>query len=232
MNNFKRIVAVLMVLATLFAFAACQNTDGTTNGQNPGTTNSTTPSTKPTTQPTTQSKPVDEITFRVKVVDEEGAIVPGVWVQLCKESCVTKLSDAEGWASFTNAYEDGYKANIAWMDDEADEANYIYDPENVTYFEKDQKELTLVITKATFRVQVVDQEGNAVSGATVKITKGDKTFEAVSDGYGWAKYTCEIEDGYSAVVTAVEDADSYEFSSESVAFAAGEKGLTLTVTSK
>ncbi len=147
MNKFMRLVAVLMVLATVFAFAACQPNEGTTASQNENPTTTA----KPTTQPTTA--PAAVIAFRVKVVDQDGNAVPGVWVQLCKDSCTYQMTNEEGWAEFPeNAasgikFEDGYKCNIGFMDNADDEAKYEYDPANVTYFESGKNEMTLTITR-------------------------------------------------------------------------------------
>ncbi len=109
MNKFMRMAAMLLVLVTVMAFVACTPTENETTG-NTDPSHSSNTSASESTAPST--KPAKEVTFRVKVVDEEGNIVPGVTVQLCKESCVTKTTNDEGWAEFTNDVEDGYHANI------------------------------------------------------------------------------------------------------------------------
>ncbi len=108
MNNMKRLMALVLVLTAVLAFAACTPEAPSTEG----TTTAPTSTAPTTTAPTTQ--PEKQVTFRVKVVDEAGNPVAGVGVQICKESCVIGETNEEGWAEFTNAVEDGYHANIMY----------------------------------------------------------------------------------------------------------------------
>ncbi len=108
MNNFKRFMALMLVLVTVLAFAACTGNTDTTGS----TTTAPTTTAPTTTAPTSTAAKV--ITYRVKVVDEAGNPVEGVGVQLCKEACIIRDTNAEGWAEFENPVEDGYHANIAY----------------------------------------------------------------------------------------------------------------------
>ncbi len=114
MNKFMRMVAMLLALVTVLAFVACTPTGEDSTA---GTSESSTPSSS-STQSTNSTKATQAVTFRVKVVDEDGNPVEGVYVQICKESCLLKVSNAEGWAEFTNPYEEGYHANINGLDPE------------------------------------------------------------------------------------------------------------------
>lgn len=53
------------------------------------------------------------VTYTVKLVDEGGNPVAGAMVQLCAESCIPKLTDANGVAVFENMEErSDYKASV------------------------------------------------------------------------------------------------------------------------
>jgi hypothetical protein len=57
--------------------------------------------------------PVDDgkVTYTVKVVDTDGTPIPGVAVQLCKDSCLPGVTNAEGVANFRTV-EDDYKVSF------------------------------------------------------------------------------------------------------------------------
>ncbi len=139
MNNIKRLIAVLLVLASVFAFAACTSgSDNTTTTQKPQQSTPSSSASQPSepsvpgsssTQPTpppTEPEPTinpDDITFRVRVVDQNGDPIQGMMIQLCKETCTQATTNSDGWAYFTSAYAEGYTTNLlGW--DEGYEANY------------------------------------------------------------------------------------------------------------
>ncbi len=136
MNNFKRLMAVLLVLVTVFTFAACTSgSDNTTATQKPQqsqpSSSASKPepsvpgssSTQPTPPPTDPTINPDDITFRVRVVDQNGDPIEGMMIQLCKETCTQATTNSDGWAFFTSAYAEGYSTNLmGW--DEGFEANY------------------------------------------------------------------------------------------------------------
>lgn len=78
--------------------------------------------------------------YTIKVVDEGGTPVVGAMVQLCKESCIPGVTDAEGIATFTLA-EDDYKASMLSMP-----AGYEY-AEGIEeyYYDDGAYELTIVL---------------------------------------------------------------------------------------
>ncbi len=141
MNNFKRLMALMLVLVVAVSFAACSGNTNTT-----GSTTTAPTSTAPTTTaPTTSTGAQKQITYRVRVVDEDGNPVVGAWVQLCLDACRLDDTDEEGWAEFDNKVEDGYKANVASGPDnyEVPEGKKVDD--TAYYFENGVLELTLVL---------------------------------------------------------------------------------------
>ncbi len=119
MNKFMKFLALVLVMGTLLAFAACAPNDTTTTTA-PNNSTTTKPNTSTTTPSSSTTAPAASssteapkpVTYRVKVVDEEGNPVAGARVQLCKDACVYATSNDEGWAEFTIPVEDGYHANI------------------------------------------------------------------------------------------------------------------------
>lgn len=98
-----------------------------------------------TTAPTatTPTQPVDgKANYTVIVTDEAGNPVPGVFVQLCLESCIPCMTNAQGVASYPNMAVADYKVS------------FINFPEGYTvennefHFAKDSYELTIVLKAA------------------------------------------------------------------------------------
>ena len=77
--------------------------------------------------------------YTVKVVDEGGNPIAGAMVQMCKDSCVPGVTDAQGVASFTLA-EDDYKASMLTMP-----AGFEYAEETDAYYFENGYELTIVL---------------------------------------------------------------------------------------
>ena len=81
----KRVLTVLLALCLVSCLCACKDT--TADGQ---------------------------VTYRINVVDESGKPMPGVMVQLCKDSCYPGMTNQEGIAEFYLA-EAEYKASVTVM---------------------------------------------------------------------------------------------------------------------
>ncbi len=191
MNNFKRILALVMALVAVMALAAC-TPDATKSTQSTESTASTAPESTSSSTPETTA-PEKEITFRVQVLDLEGNPVVGAGVQLCLETCTIHDTNEEGWAEFDNKVEDGYKANIAYL---ADGTEVNGEP---VYFESGATEMTLTLT-VTYTIKVVDAEGNPVEGETVTLVNQD-TFAynaATTDAEGCAVFYNAVAEGYQA----------------------------------
>lgn len=119
MKKFALILAALALVSTL-AFTACEgnNNPAETAPDTPAVTvPATTPETKPETQP--ETKPATEV-YTIKVVDETGAPVAGVTVQMCIEngSCLLPVkTDANGIATYQKAVDPAYVAKLTTLPD-------------------------------------------------------------------------------------------------------------------
>ena len=101
--NTKRFLSFVLASCMLFCLCACGA---------PAT--DPVPSTPATTAAPTEPADDGKVTYTVKVVDEGGNPVVGAGVQLCKESCLPGVTDAQGIASFRTA-EDTYKVSFMAM---------------------------------------------------------------------------------------------------------------------
>lgn len=136
MKHFKQVLAALLALCMVFCFCACGgNEDGNT------TTTSTTESNQTEDNQTENDTAVEnQAAFTVKVVDEAGNAVSGVMVQVCKESCVPAVTDAEGVATFNVEITDGYKLQVARCPE-----GYEYDGEADIYLEDGATDYTITV---------------------------------------------------------------------------------------
>ncbi len=100
----NKIICVLLVVACMtVCLCAC---GGTTDPQNDATVTTTTVATTTTTEAPAAAA------FEVKVVDQDGTPVAGVMMQICKDTCVPKMTDANGIAAFDLEITDGYKLSV------------------------------------------------------------------------------------------------------------------------
>ncbi len=138
MNLMKKLLTGLLVLSLLFCVCACA-------GENPVSEDSS--AVAPESSLPEQSEPVTDpepqTGFTVKVVDADGNPVPGVLVQMCKDSCVPSPTDVNGVATFsTIETSDGYKLSVMSCP-----AGYVYTGEAEIYLESGLTEYTLEIEK-------------------------------------------------------------------------------------
>ena len=132
--NKKVILAAVLSVCLLFCLCACSLQKGDDNSNVTTTTGASTT--------TTTAAPVEDgrVTYTVKVQDETGAPVVGVMMQICKDSCLPALTDANGVATWTVA-EDDYKVSFA---DTSISETYVVE-ENY-YFDNGSYEMTIVVT--------------------------------------------------------------------------------------
>ena len=90
------------VLATCILATLCACTSPTTK-----ITSATNATTEATTMPVDDGK----VTYTVKVVDEDGNAIASAAVQLCKDTCLPGMTNAEGVATF-RLVEDDYKVSF------------------------------------------------------------------------------------------------------------------------
>lgn len=99
--NIKRISVFLLAICLLFGLCACGNTAAESTGSSP----------VETTEETVQKVDDGKVSYTIKVVDTQGNPIPGVAVQLCKDSCLPGVTNAEGVATFRTV-EDDYKVSF------------------------------------------------------------------------------------------------------------------------
>lgn len=125
----KNLLAIVLTLAFLLTLAACNQTE------TPAGTTDTTGTTEGTTEPVDDGK----VTYTVKVVDEGGNPVAQAAVQLCKDSCLPGMTNAEGVATFRVLEDAGYKVSFMVMPAgyEAEETEF--------YFADGSYEMTIIL---------------------------------------------------------------------------------------
>lgn len=143
MYNFKRFLALMLVLCMGLCLCACGGGDSTTKDTE-GTsapTESTKPSettkpTEPSTAPTSDGK----VEYKVTVLYPDGTPAAGCYVMICLDDmCYTpEAADENGVAVFRLAEQDGYKAKLATKVEGYAEVDYIY-------FESGVTELTITL---------------------------------------------------------------------------------------
>lgn len=153
----KKYLALIMAVLALFAMMAtvCSCGDG---GASDGTTAPDVTTDKPdvtttspdvtTAEPDETTAPDNNITYTIKVVDQNGAPVEGVIVKLCEGEVCRKpvITGADGTAAYKfepNGNE--LKAMIEVEQDEAVSAAYTYSSEYV-HLEAGATEVTLTVT--------------------------------------------------------------------------------------
>ena len=102
----KKIFAALLLVCMAVCLCAC-------GGSEVEETQATTPSiTLPQATEPEKTEP-QGVTYTVKVVDEGGNPVVGAMVQLCADSCLPKITGADGVAVYENMEErSDYKASV------------------------------------------------------------------------------------------------------------------------
>lgn len=135
----KRLITAIFMLCMAFCLVAC--------GDNGSDKDSQKPSTEETNKDDSQKESEEEseesgIVYTIKVVDEKNTPIGGMMVQICKDTCMPKLTNAQGIAEFTVAeLSDDYYAGITSLPE-----GYIYEGEEKVYFENGSTEVVFVIT--------------------------------------------------------------------------------------
>ena len=142
--NMKKMLVLALALIMVLCLCACGE-----NAEQPQET-TTTPATTETIsanggfaeRPTEDTNKTEYV---IKVTDTDGNPIAGAMVQICKDSCLPGVTDANGVAKFAVAEDTGYKASFLTLPE-----NYIYVDEAVTewYFEDGSMEITIELKAA------------------------------------------------------------------------------------
>ncbi len=111
----KKLLCAALVLVMAFCLFACGGDDtATSSTPESSAPASSSPVSEPESQASSQeeSSQAEEVLFKVTVVDGDGNALKGVMIQLCKDTCIPKITDDNGVASFNAEITDGYKLSV------------------------------------------------------------------------------------------------------------------------
>ncbi len=132
----KRITVLLLALCLAFGLCACGGNSDNTDAAPAGSTAATTLPVV-TTEPTEAPDP----SHTVKIVDEGGNPIAGVFVQICLDTCTPAQTDANGIASYFDMPEADYEVKLMAMPE-----GYSYiSEEQVFHFPEGSTELTITL---------------------------------------------------------------------------------------
>lgn len=130
MKTMARRLALVLVLCLAVSLCAC--------GEGEPIPQEGTDAVTTTDVQTTTTTKAEETTFRVKVVDQNGDPVPGAMIQICKDTCIPKMSDENGVAAFPIEITDGYKLSVLSCP-----TGFTYTGEAEVYLESGSTEITV-----------------------------------------------------------------------------------------
>ena len=137
----KNMFALALALCMMLCMCACGGEAAPVETQ-PAATEAPVVVTEAPVEEAAPAIPEGMVQYKVTVVDEAGAPIVGAMVQLCKDSCVPAVTDANGVATFTLP-EDDYKASMLAMP-----AGYAYAGEADTFYFEGAFELTITLKAA------------------------------------------------------------------------------------
>ena len=137
----KNMIALALALCLMMTLCACGGEKAPAETK-PVETEAPVVVTEAPAEKTEAALPEGMVQYTVTVVDEAGNAVVGAMVQLCKDSCVPAVTDANGVATFTLP-EDDYKASMLAMP-----AGYAYAGEADTFYFEGAYELTITLKAA------------------------------------------------------------------------------------
>ncbi len=94
---------------------------------------------EPTTVEVTEPAQDGKVTYTIHVQDENGTAIAGAMVQICKDTCLPGMTDAEGNAVFT-VDEADYKVSFLSLP-----AGYAYTTEETEFYFDGATEITLTL---------------------------------------------------------------------------------------
>ena len=252
MKNIKKIVALAVMMLVLLSFSliavSCgEEVGGTTTTTQGGTTTTTQGGTTTTTQGSTDnstgttdsssqggSDTLSDNQVKVTVRYENGKAVSGADVQICQGSIcffmpIITGADGTGVGEY-DLNGDQLKAKVRSIGNSGDIEYLVPDEEGYIYFDEGSRELVITIKKIT--VNVIDNNGEGVENAAVKLYQGEHALKTPmytdADGiaYGYVAISGET---LSAVVSEVDGSDDYVLSKTPTEFEDGENVCTIDV---
>ncbi len=216
------LLCAMLMLCTVFSLASCNgNTDQNEDNNNSGNVNNDNTDNGNNTDAEDENKlPDGQSLYTVLVVDQNGAPVSGVGVQLCSDAgCqMPDATGANGIVTFTTVT-DNYKAQIANVP-----AGYVSPGGDVKFALLNNSAIITIERAATYIVNVKDQFGNPVKGATVNHEGVSAPVDTNESGV--AIFDCNESEGYRVFVTVPA---GYEALNAVYTYNGGEKSLTVTV---
>ena len=133
----KRLICAMLVLMLVMGLCAC-------GGEETPKAEPTVAATEaPVVVPEETAAPADgKVTYTIHVQDENGTAIAGAMVQICKDTCLPGMTDAEGNAVFT-VDEADYKVSFLTLP-----AGYTYTTEETEFYFNGATEITLTLKAA------------------------------------------------------------------------------------
>lgn len=129
----KRFICMILVLLMAIGLCAC-------GGEETPKAEPTVAATEAPAAPVETEAPADgKVTYTIHVQDENGAAIAGAMVQICMDTCLPGMTDAEGNAVFT-VDEADYKVSFLTLP-----AGYTYTTEETEFYFDGATEMTLIL---------------------------------------------------------------------------------------
>ena len=132
----KRLICVSLVLMLALSLCAC-------GGEEAPKAEPTVAATEAPAVPAETEEPAapadGKVTYTIHVQDENGTAIAGAMVQICKDTCLPGMTDAEGNAVFT-VDEADYKVSFLTLP-----AGYTYTTEETEFYFDGATEITLTL---------------------------------------------------------------------------------------
>lgn len=129
----KRLICMILVLLMAIGLCAC-------GGEEAPKAEPTAPATEaPAVSNETEAPADGKVTYTIHVQDENGAAIAGAMVQICMDTCLPGMTDAEGNAVFT-VDEADYKVSFLTLP-----AGYTYTTEETEFYFDGATEITLTL---------------------------------------------------------------------------------------
>lgn len=145
MKQLKLLLLCMLVLGTVLCLCACgesADTSSAVSTEQSQTVSAESSAAESEAESEASSEPEQTASFAVTVVDGDGNPVSGVMVQICKDTCLPAMTDANGVATFALEITDGYKLSVMSCPE-----GYTYTGDAEIHLESGATEYTLTLQK-------------------------------------------------------------------------------------